>query len=114
MPSGDGVCEMEEHPGVALHRSAHVAQQHERPRSDASCAPAEFHDIPSGAEALADGSPQVNSWSASADPPARTTFARVPDETRERLPCFDDFRWRERGEVSFGEAATIAPCFDRV
>jgi hypothetical protein len=114
MAPGDGVSEVQEHAGVALHRSADVAQQHERARAHASRPSPEFHHIAARAEALGDRPSKIDSRAAPSNPPPCPAFAGIPDETRQGGARLRDFVGRECCEVPIGEAASIAPSLQAI
>src|SRR5262249_22914898 len=102
------------HSRVTLHRAAHVAEQHKRSWTDRSHPAFEHDDVAARAQAVADGTAQIDFRSAAADPSTRPALAGVPDETRERQTRFGDFAGGERGEVFRGEPTSVAPCPDGV
>ena len=85
MPPRQRVSEVQEHAGVALHRSADVAQQHERTRAHAPLPPRQLHHVAAGAEALGDCAPKVDARAAPANPSPCPALSRIPHEARQRL-----------------------------
>ncbi len=104
-----GVCEVQEHARIALHGTAHVAQEHERPWAHASCPSRQLHHIAAGAEAFGDRASKIDPRATPPNPPPRSAFARIPDETRQRGARLDYFVRRERAEVLVGKGAKVAP-----
>src|SRR5207342_274241 len=77
-----GVGEVQKHAGVALHRSADVAQQHERAAAHER-GPPELHHVAPGAHAVADRPSKIDSRAVSSNPSPCPAFTRAPDETRQ-------------------------------
>ena len=82
MAAADRVRELQEHPRVALHGAADVAQQNDRTLPPAAHAAWQRYNVAARAEALAQGAPDVEAWPAAAHPPARAAFARFPGQPR--------------------------------
>jgi hypothetical protein len=104
-----GVGEVQEHAGVALHRSAHVAQQHQRAAAEARGPTPERRHVAAGADAVGYRPPKIDSRAAPPDPSPCPAFTRAPDETRQDRSRFRGLFGCERGEILVGEAAAITP-----
>jgi hypothetical protein len=109
MAPGDGVSEVQEHAGVALHGSADVAQQYERAGAHAARPSPEFHHIAARAEALGDRTSEIDPRASPSNPPPCPAFTRIPDETRQGRARRRYFVGSECGEVLIGDAAKVAP-----
>src|SRR5262245_7384363 len=72
------VCELQEHARVALHRTAHVAEEDERAWPDPPRTPRQPHDIAASAQAFGDRSSKIHAGALPADPPPRPAFAGSP------------------------------------
>src|SRR5262245_59715904 len=111
MASADRVRKVEKHEGIALHRSAHVTQKHQRTRADRAGAAWKAHEVAAGPKAVADGTPQINPRPGATDPASRSTFARIPDQSRQRQPGGRHFIRGERRKIFPCEATPVAPRF---
>ena len=74
------VGEMQQHPRVALHRSADVAEQHERTRTNAARPAPSVTTSPPCAQAVGDCAAEIESRAAAPNPPARPALTRIPHE----------------------------------
>jgi hypothetical protein len=100
--------EVQQHAGVAFHRSADVAEDHERPTAHAPL-PAWQHQQLPRREAAAEGPAQVETRPGARHPAARAPLAGMPGQRLERATRLGELRRREVGEVLLAQGLGAAP-----
>ena len=108
-PLRQSMREVQEHAGVALHRSADVAEQHERARFRAAPAGGQGDDLAGRSQAAYEGTADIHTRPASPDPAASAALTGNPCQLFERQPRTRDLFWREIGKILVGQAADFAP-----
>src|SRR5262245_4946057 len=106
----DRMREVQEHAGIALHRSADVAQQDEGTRTHVARPAPQRDHVALRAETVRDGAAEINSPSAPGNPSSGPAFARAPGQPGQRGGAVGYFGGREGGKVFFGQESQVTPC----
>ena len=118
VPQHQRMSEVQKHARVALHRAAHVAEDHKRPRTQTPSSPRELHYFAARAQTVRNRAPQIDTWPPAAHPPPRPALAGIPLEagpgpgpplpvllwSMPRSPCC-----RSRGRRSMSSGRSLAP-----
>jgi hypothetical protein len=107
-PLSEAVDEVQKEPRVALHRAADVGDDHERPRLSTRLATGPLEDLPTVAEAAAQGPSQIDAAVSAVALPSRDPLPEGPDEFGDHLPDFPDLALAQRSEVAGPEHLPLA------
>ena len=112
VPQRQRVGEVQKHARVALHRAAHVAEDHEWTRTQTPRSPRERHYFAARAQTVGNRAPQVDPWPPAPNPPPRAPLTGIPIEAGQ-CPCrLCQFVPGQCREVLVIDAATVAPCLE--
>lgn len=106
-PDGQRVHEVQQHTGVALHRSADVTEKNEWARMEPSPSTGQADDF-TVSQTLTNGTSHVDDWTVARLPPSRPPLTRRPGESGEHGARLGDFFVGEGGEVLCARRVTCA------